>query len=44
MDATTVYIGRVAEARSEWVSKALCRSTDPDELFVSGKAQTKATC
>jgi WhiB family redox-sensing transcriptional regulator len=43
MDAMTVYIGRVAEAGSEWVSKALCRSADPDELFVSGKAQTKAT-
>ena len=28
--------------RTAWVSKALCRSTDPDELFVSGKAQTKA--
>ena len=43
MDATTVYIGRVAEAGSEWVSKALCLSTDPDELFVSGKAQRNAT-
>jgi WhiB family redox-sensing transcriptional regulator len=43
MDATTAYIGRVAEAPNAWVSKALCRSTDPDELFVSGKAQKKAT-
>ena len=52
MDATTAYIGRVAEAlrrigawdvsRTAWVSKALCRSIDPDQLFVSGKAQSKA--
>ncbi|BDB40724.1 MULTISPECIES: WhiB family transcriptional regulator [Mycobacterium] len=25
-----------------WVSKALCRNTDPDELFVTGAAQRKA--
>ena len=43
MDTNTAYIGRVAEDRAEWVSKALCRSTDPDQLFVSGKAQRKAT-
>ena len=43
MDATTAYIGRVAVADNAWVSKAQCRSTDPDELFVSGKAQRKAT-
>jgi WhiB family redox-sensing transcriptional regulator len=42
MDATTAYIGRVAEARTAWVSKARCRSTDPDELFVRGAAQKKA--
>jgi WhiB family transcriptional regulator, redox-sensing transcriptional regulator len=30
------------EARLEWVSKAKCRSTDPEELFVSGAAQRKA--
>ena len=42
MVANTAYIVRVLDARSEWVSKALCRSTDPDELFVSGKAQNKA--
>ncbi|TGD89633.1 WhiB family transcriptional regulator [Mycolicibacterium sp. CH28] len=30
------------EARIAWVSKALCRSTDPDELFVRGAAQRKA--
>ena len=43
MGATIAYLGRVAEARAEWVLKARCRSTDPDELFVSGKAQRKAT-
>ena len=42
MVANTAYIDRVPDARTAWVSKALCRSTDPDELFVSGKAQTKA--
>ena len=31
-----------AEARIAWVSSARCRSTDPDELFVSGAAQRKA--
>ncbi|WP_413641501.1 WhiB family transcriptional regulator [Mycobacterium sp. RTGN5] len=31
-----------AEARIAWVSRALCRSTDPDELFVRGAAQRKA--
>ena len=25
-----------------WVSKALCRETDPDEMFVLGAAQRKA--
>ena len=29
-------------ARNVWVSKALCRTTDPEELFVSGAAQRKA--
>ena len=28
--------------RFAWVSKALCRSADPDELFVSGAAQKRA--
>jgi WhiB family transcriptional regulator, redox-sensing transcriptional regulator len=41
--ATTAYIGTVAEARTAWVLKALCRSTDPDEFFVRGAAQRKAT-
>ncbi|MBV9090160.1 MAG: WhiB family transcriptional regulator [Mycobacteriaceae bacterium] len=31
-----------AEARIAWVSQALCRSSDPDELFVRGAAQRKA--
>ena len=31
-----------ADARSAWVTKARCRSTDPDELFVRGAAQRKA--
>ena len=30
------------EDRIAWVSKALCRTTDPDELFVRGAAQRKA--
>lgn len=31
-----------AEERQTWVSQALCRATDPDELFVRGAAQRKA--
>jgi WhiB family transcriptional regulator, redox-sensing transcriptional regulator len=31
-----------AEERIGWVSKALCRTTNPDELFVRGAAQRKA--
>ena len=42
MDATADDITTVAEARAAWVSQALCRSTDPEELFVRGKAQNKA--
>jgi WhiB family redox-sensing transcriptional regulator len=30
-----------AEDRA-WVSKGLCRTTDPDQLFVQGAAQRKA--
>jgi WhiB family transcriptional regulator, redox-sensing transcriptional regulator len=30
------------EARIEWVSKARCLSSDPDDLFVRGAAQRKA--
>ncbi len=36
------FIIPATEARSEWVSKARCRSTDPDALFVGGAAQKKA--
>ena len=31
-----------SERRVAWVSKALCRSADPDELFVRGAAQNRA--
>src|SRR5204863_4615278 len=31
-----------AEARVAWVSQALCRTADPDELFVRRAAQRKA--
>jgi WhiB family transcriptional regulator, redox-sensing transcriptional regulator len=34
--------GAEAESRIAWVSKALCRAADPDELFVRGAAQRKA--
>ena len=34
--------GVESEARMAWVSKARCRATDPDELFVRGAAQRKA--
>jgi WhiB family redox-sensing transcriptional regulator len=34
--------GPESEARIAWVAKALCRSTDPDQLFVRGAAQRKA--
>ncbi|MFM8599267.1 MAG: WhiB family transcriptional regulator [Mycobacterium sp.] len=34
--------GPDGEARIAWVSKALCRTTDPDQLFVRGAAQRKA--
>ncbi len=30
------------EDRADWVSKALCRTGDPDGLFVRGAAQRKA--
>jgi len=42
MDAVPAHTGKEAEARTAWVSKALCRSADPDELFVRGAAQRKA--
>ena len=31
-----------ADAEEPWESRALCRTTDPDELFVRGAAQRKA--
>lgn len=34
--------GAAGEARIAWVSQALCRSADPDQLFVRGAAQRKA--
>jgi len=37
-----LFISWAAEGRLAWVSKARCRSTDPDELFVRGAAQRKA--
>jgi len=43
MDAASTDIDGVDGARFAWVAKARCRSTDPDELFVRGKAQRKAT-
>ncbi|MGB3893329.1 WhiB family transcriptional regulator [Mycolicibacter sinensis] len=38
----TVLRGVQDEGRIAWVSKALCRGADPDELFVRGAAQRKA--
>jgi WhiB family transcriptional regulator, redox-sensing transcriptional regulator len=32
----------VTEGDRTWVSKALCRTADPDELFVRGAAQRQA--
>ncbi|MEI7716363.1 MAG: WhiB family transcriptional regulator [Mycobacterium sp.] len=31
-----------ADERISWVSRALCKTTDPDELFVRGAAQRQA--
>lgn len=41
-DVPIASVAGVSDARVEWVSKALCRTTDPDELFVRGAAQRKA--
>ena len=38
----SILYGADAESRIAWVSKALCRAADPDELFVRGAAQRKA--
>jgi WhiB family transcriptional regulator, redox-sensing transcriptional regulator len=40
--AANILYGADAESRIAWVSKALCRAADPDELFVRGAAQRKA--
>jgi WhiB family redox-sensing transcriptional regulator len=40
---TLFIISPAAEARIAWVSMARYRSTDPDEFFVRGAAQRKAT-
>lgn len=42
MDVIVTYIDTPEQARHAWVSKASCRSTDPEELFVTGAAQRKA--
>jgi WhiB family transcriptional regulator, redox-sensing transcriptional regulator len=42
MDANTGDNCGMPEDRTAWVSKAQCRSVDPDELFVGGAAQRKA--
>ncbi|HXB86959.1 WhiB family transcriptional regulator [Mycobacterium sp.] len=39
---SSILYGAEAESRIAWVSKALCRAADPDELFVRGAAQRKA--
>ena len=42
MDAITGDNCGMPEGRIAWVSKAKCRTVDPDELFVGGAAQRKA--
>lgn len=42
MGTTNTSTRLAAEARDAWVANARCRTTDPDELFVSGAAQRKA--
>ncbi len=39
---SNILYGADSESRIAWVSKALCRAADPDELFVRGAAQRKA--
>ena len=38
----TALRGAYDENRIAWVSKALCRTIDPDDLFVRGAAQRRA--
>jgi WhiB family transcriptional regulator, redox-sensing transcriptional regulator len=40
--ASAIICAADSESRIAWVSKALCRAADPDELFVRGAAQRKA--
>ncbi|BBY05826.1 WhiB family transcriptional regulator [Mycobacterium noviomagense] len=40
--ARTLIHDSEAEPRTAWVSRARCRFSDPDELFVRGAAQRKA--
>ena len=40
--ALTSNLRAATEGDRAWVSKALCRTTDPDDLFVRGAAQRKA--
>ena len=42
MDLINFDNGGASESRNEWVSRAQCRSGDPDELFVRGAAQREA--
>jgi len=39
MHATSDDIGKVPEPRAGWAEEALCRTTDPEALFVTGAAQ-----
>jgi WhiB family redox-sensing transcriptional regulator len=45
MDPFTVDTGSESqsEPRIQWVAKARCRSNNPDDFFVSGAAQRRAT-
>jgi WhiB family transcriptional regulator, redox-sensing transcriptional regulator len=40
--AVSSNLRAVTEGERAWVSKALCRDADPDELFVRGAAQRRA--
>jgi WhiB family redox-sensing transcriptional regulator len=42
MGANTYDNYGMPEGRIAWVSKAKCRSVDPDQLFVGGAAQRQA--
>lgn len=41
MEVVVPYVGTPEEARYAWVSRASCRSADPEDLFVRGAAQKK---